>query len=199
MNKWLVALTLMVTTQFAMAGLPPDQLVKKTSEDVLAIVKTDKDIQSGNMSKIYALAEEKVLPNTDMETVCRLVLGKNWNIANPDQKAAFLKEFKTLLMRTYATALSKYKNQPIDYKAFRMQPDDKLVSVKTVVTPDGGQPIGIDYTLQKNADNWKLIDIVVENVSLVTNYRSQFAQEVRQNGLDVLIKKLVDKNNAATK
>lgn len=175
----------------------PDELVKKTAEDVLAIVKTDKDIQAGDQNKIFALAEEKILPNFDFDRVSRLVLGKNWTKATPEQKAAFQSEFRTLLLRTYATALSKYKNQTIEYKPFRMTDDANTATVKTQILQPGGQPVAVDYTLAKEQNVWKVYDIVIEGVSLVTNYRGQFSQEVRQNGLDSLIKKLTDKNAAA--
>ena len=180
---------------FAMEG--PDELVKRTAEDVLAIVKADKDIQAGNQDKIYALAEEKILPNFNFDRVSRLVLGKNWTKATPEQKTAFQAEFRTLLLRTYATALSKYKNQVIEYKPLRMTDGANSASVKTQILQQGGQPIAVDYTLAKEKDAWKVYDIVIEGVSLVTNYRGQFSQEVRQNGLDSLIKKLSDKNAVA--
>lgn len=180
---------------FAMES--PDELVKRTAEDVLAIVKTDKDIQAGNQDKLFALAEEKILPNFNFDRVSRLVLGKNWTKATPEQKTAFQAEFRTLLLRTYATALSKYKNQVIEYKPMRMTDSTNSASVKTQIFQQGGQPIAVDYTLAKEKDAWKVYDIVIEGVSLVTNYRGQFSQEVRQNGLDSLIKKLADKNTAA--
>jgi phospholipid transport system substrate-binding protein len=176
----------------------PDELVKRTAEDVLTIVKTDKDIQAGDQQKIFALAEEKILPNFNFDRVSRLVLGKNWSRATPDQKTAFQKEFKTLLLRTYATALSKYKNQTIDYKPFKLMDGASTATVKTAIQQQGGQPIGVDYSLEKQVDSsWKVYDIIIEGVSLVTNYRGQFTQEIRQNGLDSLVKKLADKNKMA--
>ncbi len=183
------------TVSFAIES--PDELVKRTAEDVLATVKSDQDIQAGNQEKIFALTEEKILPNFNFDKVSRLVLGKNWTKASPEQKAAFQAEFRTLLIRTYATALSKYKNQTIEYKPLRMTDGASTASVKTQIVQPGGQPIAVDYSLEKQADTWKVYDIVIEGVSLVTNYRGQFAQEIRQNGLDSLIKKLGDKNKAA--
>ncbi len=198
MKKWWMAVAMMLLSSAAMAGMTPDQLVKKTADDVIDVIKNDKDIQAGNQQKIFALAEEKILPNFDFEKVSRLVLGKNWTNATPEQKTAFQAEFKTLLLRTYATALSKYKNQAIEYKPFRMEAGAEAATVKTAIQQPGGDPIGVDYTLSKKGDDWKVFDIVIEGVSLVTNYRSQFAQEIRQNGLDSLTKKLSDKNKAAT-
>lgn len=198
MKKWWMAVAMWLLSGVAMAGMTPDQLVKKTADDVIEVIKNDKDIQAGNQQKIFALAEEKILPNFDFEKVSRLVLGKNWTNATPEQKTAFQAEFKTLLLRTYATALSKYKNQTIEYKPFRMEAGAESATVKTAIQQPGGDPISVDYSLGKKADDWKVFDIVIEGVSLVTNYRSQFAQEIRQNGLDSLTKKLDDKNKAAT-
>jgi len=203
MKKLLFTMSLLVslsllgfsTSSFALDG--PDELVKKTAEDVLATVKNDKDIQAGDQAKIFALAEEKIVPNFNFDKVSRMVLGKNWTKATPDQKTAFQAEFRTLLIRTYATALSKYRNQTIEYKPFRMVNESTIASVKTQIVQPGGQPIAVDYTLEKQADAWKVYDIVIEGVSLVTNYRGQFSDEIRQNGLDSLIKKLSDKNKAA--
>lgn len=181
----------------AQAEITADELVKQTAEDVLATIKNDKDIQSGNQQKIFALAEEKILPNFDFDRVCRMVLGKNWKAATPEQQAAFQKEFRSLLLRTYATALGKYRNQVIEYKPLRAEPDAKNVSVKTQILQPGGQPIAVDYSLVKVEGGWKVYDIVIESVSLVTNYRSQFSNEIRTNGLDSLNKKLAEKNKAA--
>lgn len=198
MKKWWMAVAMWLVSSVAFAAMTPDQLVKKTADDVIEVIKNDKDIQAGNQQKIFALAEEKILPNFDFEKVSRLVLGKNWTNASPEQKTAFQAEFKTLLLRTYATALSKYKNQSIEYKPFRMEAGADAATVKTAIQQPGGDPISVDYSLGKKGDDWKVFDIVIEGVSLVTNYRSQFAQEIRQNGLDSLTKKLADKNKAAT-
>ena len=196
-KKLLIAAAFLGLSISASAIEAPDALVKRTAEDVIAIVKSDKDIQAGNQAKIYELAEEKILPNFNFDRVSRLVLGKNWTKATPDQKVAFQAEFRRLLLRVYATALSKYKNQVIEYKPLRLADDAKTVTVKTSILQAGGQPIAVDYSLEKQADAWKVYDIVIEGVSLVVNYRDQFNQEIRQNGLDSLIKKLADKNKAA--
>ena len=196
-KRLLIALTLLCFSATAFAIEAPDALVKRTADDVLAVVKTDQDIQAGNQEKIFALAEEKIIPNFNFDKVSRLVLGKNWTKATPEQKTAFQTEFRSLLIRTYATALSKYKNQTIEYKPLRLADGASSATVKTLIVQPGGQPIAVDYSLEKHTDAWKVYDIVIEGVSLVTNYRGQFAQEIRQNGLDSLIKKLGDKNKAA--
>jgi phospholipid transport system substrate-binding protein len=199
--KWMFVLGFVAFAGVALAEVSPDALVKTTAEDVLTIIKNDKDIQAGNQTKIFALAEEKILPNFNFDRVSRIVLGKNWNGATKEQQDAFQKEFKTLLIRTYASALSKYKNQTIEYKPLRAQPSDTEVSVKTQINQPGGQPIEVDYSLAKETDGWKVFDIVIEGVSLVTNYRGQFNNEIRQSGMDGLIQKLVEKNksNASSK
>lgn len=196
--KFLVSLSLLLSFGLAQAEVTPDALVKQTADDVLATLKTDKDVQAGNQKKIYAIAEEKILPNFDFDRVCRMVLGKNWKAATPDQQAGFQKEFRSLLLRTYASALGKYRDQVIEYKPLRTEAGADNVSVKTQIVQPGGQPIAVDYSLVKQSGNgWKVYDIVIEGVSLVTNYRSQFSNEIRQNGLDSLIKKLAEKNRAA--
>jgi len=196
-KKFFIALSLFCFTSAAFAIESPDALVKRTAEDVLAIVKSDADIQAGDQAKIFALAEEKILPNFNFVRVSRLVLGKNWTRATPEQQASFQGEFRTLLLRTYAIALSKYKNQEIEFLPLRMAEGAKTASVKTKIIQSGAQPIAVDYRLAREGEVWKVYDIVIEAVSLVTNYRGQFSQEIRQNGLDSLIQKLADKNAAA--
>jgi phospholipid transport system substrate-binding protein len=199
--KFLVGASFLATLYsggaFASSDMAPDLLVKQTADDVLTIIKNDKEIQAGNQQKLYAVAEEKILPNFDFDRVCRMVLGKNWKSATPEQQASFQKEFRSLLLRTYSVALGKYKDQVIEYKPMRSEPDAKNVSVKTQILQSGGQPVAVDYSLVKGANGWKVYDIVIENVSLVTNYRSQFSSEIRQNGIDSLNTKLADKNKNA--
>ena len=193
----LLGVVLLALSSVAFAEVSPDVLVRTTADEVLEIVKKDKDIQAGDQKKIFALAEEKILPNFNFERVCRLVLGKYWTTATKEQKAVFQREFRSLLLRTYASALSKYRNQTIEYAPLRAEPGAKRVTVKTQVLQPGGQPIGIDYSLEKTNEHWKVYDIVIEGVSLETNYRSQFSEEIRQSSLDGLIQKLIDKNKQA--
>ena len=193
----LAVLALFANLAMANIDMAPDALVKQTADDVLTIVKNDKDIQAGNQQKLFAVVEEKILPNFDFDRVCRMVLGKNWKSASPEQQALFQKEFRSLLLRTYATALGKYRDQVIEYRPMQTDASEKNVSVKTQIIQKGGQPIAVDYSLVKGPAGWKVYDITIESVSLVTNYRSQFSSEIRQNGLDSLNKKLADKNAAA--
>ena len=172
----------------------PQELVHKTTDDVLLVLKNNQEIHT-DKQKIYQLAEEKILPNFDLERISALVLGKTWRSIDETQKQKFQAEFKTMLLRTYAVALGKYKDQEIEFKPLRMEPGDKQATVKTQIIQNGAQPISVDYVLAKTENSWKVFDIAIEGVSLVTNYRSQFAAEIKNNGIDSLISKLSEKNN----
>lgn len=172
----------------------PDGLIKKVTEDVLTIVRQDKDIQSGNTKKAIELVEAKVLPNFNFQHMTALAMGKDWNKASSEQKKRLTEEFKTLLVRTYSNALTGYRDQTIRYKPTKMQPGDDDVVVRTEVVQPGSKAIQLDYSMEKLADGWKVYDVVVAGVSLVTNYRDTFNQEVRANGVDGLLQMLVNKN-----
>ncbi len=172
----------------------PDALIKKVSDDVLTIVRQDKDIQSGNTKKAIELVEAKVLPNFNFQHMTALAMGKDWNKASSEQKKRLTEEFKTLLVRTYSNALTGYRDQTIRYKPTKMQPGDDDVVVRTEVVQPGSKAIQLDYSMEKLADGWKVYDVVVAGVSLVTNYRDTFNQEVRANGVDGLLQMLVNKN-----
>lgn len=192
----LAALALSLGVQFAAFAntIAPDALVKGVTDDVIAIVRQDKAIQSGDTRKAVDLVETKVLPYFDFAHMTRLAVGKDWRQANPEQKAALTHEFKTLLVRTYSNALTQYRNQVIDFKPLKAKPEDTDVIVRTEVRQAGAKPVQIDYALDKQADGWKVYDVMVAGVSLVTNYRDSFGQEVRTGGIDGLIKSLKDKN-----
>ena len=176
------------------ADTPPDVLVKATAQDVLAIVKQDKDIQGGNTKKVLDLVEAKVLPHFDFSRMAMLAVGRHWQKATAAQRQTLTEEFRTLLVRTYSSSLTSYKDQVIEYKPARVAPSDTDVTVRTVVSQPGAQPIPIDYSLEKTSAGWKVYDVAVDNVSLVTNYRSSFNAEVQSKGLDGLIKTLAEKN-----
>lgn len=181
------------------AETAPDVLAKNTTQEVLALIKQDKDIQSGSQKKLLDLVEAKVLPHFDFTHMTRLAVGKNWRTASPEQQKALVNEFRTLLVRTYSNSLAAYKNQVIEFKPFKMQPGETDVTVKTQVNQPGGQPIPIDYSMEKLPEGWKVYDVTVDGVSLVVNYRGSFATEVRQGGIDGLIKTLVAKNQSSAK
>lgn len=173
---------------------PPDELVKRVTDDVLNIVRTDKDIQSGNTSKAIALVEAKVLPHFNFDRMTALAVGKDWRQASPEQKKRLSEEFKTLLVRTYSNALTAYKNQKIVYKPLKMQAGDTDVMVRTEIRQPGQQAVQLDYALETQNSAWKVYDVVVAGISLVTNYRENFAQEVRAGGIDGLIAAISAKN-----
>ncbi len=174
----------------------PDVLVKKVTEEVLDIIRKDKDIQSGNAHKAAELIEAKVLPNFDFNRMTVLAVGREWRNATPAQQKALTDEFHTLLVRTYSNALTAYKSQTIDFKPFKMVAGETDVVVKTEVKQPGAKPIAIDYSLQKTDASWKVYDVIVGGVSLVTSYRDQFKQEIGASGIDGLIKSLQTKNQA---
>lgn len=178
----------------AFAQEAPDVLIKKVTDEVLTIVRQDKDIQNGNTKKVLELVEVKVLPHFDFPRMTALAMGRDWKKASDEQKKVLSDEFKTLLVRTYSNALTGYRDQTIRYAPLKMQSDDSEVVIKTEVLQPGGRPIQLNYSLEKLSEGWKVFDVVVAGVSLVTNYRDTFNQEVRANGVDGLIRMLVDKN-----
>ena len=173
----------------------PDAMIRKVTDDVLNIVRQDKDIRSGNTKKAIELVEAKVLPHFNFQRMTALAMGRDWNKANAEQKKRLTDEFKTLLVRTYSNALTGYKDQTIRYKPAKLQAGDTEVMVRTEIVQPGNKPIPLDYSLEKQPEGWKVYDVVVAGVSLVTNYRDTFNQEVRANGVDGLIDMLAKKNN----
>jgi phospholipid transport system substrate-binding protein len=175
----------------------PDVLIRATAEDVLAIVKQDKDIQAGNQKKILDLVDAKVLPHFDFVRMTQLAMGKYWRRASNEQKQALVTEFRNMLVRTYTKAFTVYRDQTIEFKPFRMAAGDTEVTVKTAINKPGAPPIPVDYEMRKTADGWKAFDVAVEGVSMVTSYRGTFGTQIEQNGIDGLIKMLSDKNATA--
>lgn len=171
--------------------VPPDVLVKTTVDEVLSVIKQTKDKRV-----LHELAEKKVLPNFDFQAMTRLAVGRSWRDANPAQQKALENAFRSLLVSTYTTALSQASNssQTVEIKPVRINPDDTDITVKTLVKEPGRQPIAIDYRMSKAPAGWKVYDVVVENLSLVTNYRGSFNSEIGRSGIDGLIKTLEEKN-----
>lgn len=188
---------LLMLGSVAAQEVAPDALVRNVSNEVLDIVRKDKDIQAGNTRKVVELAEEKVLPHFDFVRMTRLAVGKDWRQANPTQQKALVEEFRTLLVRTYSKALTEYRNQTIDIKPLKMQPGDTDVLVRSLVNQPGAKPVQIDYNLEKTDQGWKVYDISVAGVSLVTNYRGSFAQEVSAGGIEGLLATLRAKNKGS--
>ncbi|MBU3574551.1 phospholipid-binding protein MlaC [Polynucleobacter sp. UK-Mo-2m-Kol15] len=178
----------------------PDGLIKTVVSDVMASVKSDPEIQKGNIPRIVELVEKKILPYADMRRTTEMAMGPNWKKATPEQQVQLVNEFKSLLIRTYSGALSQLRDQTIQFKPLRAAPDDKEVVVRTVVI-GRGDPIPLDYRLEKTSNGWKVYDMNIMGVWLVEAYRNQFANQISQNGVDGLVKFLQDRNKqlAATK
>ncbi len=170
--------------------VPPDVLARTTTQEVLAVLKQDKDIQNGNSAKILQLVEARVLPNFDFNRMTQLAVGKHWPRATARQKQALVTEFRNLLVRTYSASLTAFSNQTVEFKPLAMKPDATDVTVRSEIRQPGGQPIPIDYSMYKTAFGWKVYDVSIDSVSLVTNYRASFATTIRQQGIDGLIKTL---------
>jgi phospholipid transport system substrate-binding protein len=198
MFRTLATFLLALVPALALAQETPDALVKRTTDEVLAIIKADKDLQSGNTSKVVRLAEQKVLPHFDFTRMARLAVGRNWAQANDAQKEAIIREFRTLLVRTYSTSLSQYRNQAIEVKPTKVGPGDKEAVVKTAVIQQGGPPIPIDYAMEKtDTGEWKVYDVVIDGASLVTTYRGTFNDQIQKGGIDGLIKTLQERNRSS--
>ena len=189
------SLFLMVGTALAQAPdqSTPDGLIKTVVSDVMACVKSDPEIQKGNIPRIVDLVEKKIVPYTDMRRTTEMAMGPNWKKATPEQQAQLVSEFKNLLIRTYSGALSQLRDQTVQFKALRAAPDDQEVVVKTVVL-GRGDPVPLDYRLEKTANGWRVYDMNIMGVWLVEAYRNQFANQISQNGIDGLVKFLQERN-----
>jgi phospholipid transport system substrate-binding protein len=189
MLGWLLAFS-------AWAVERPDTLVDSTAQEVLTIIRQDKELRAGNHAKLLDLIESKILPHFDFRRMTQLAMGKNWSKATPEQQQTLVDEFRTLLVRTYSNALSTYSDHTIKVEPLKGDPaGDTLVKTK-VIQPAGQQPIPIDYSMEKTGDGWKVYDVTVAGVSLVTNYRSTFNSQVNEGGVEKLIKTLSDKNKS---
>ncbi|MFG6463579.1 phospholipid-binding protein MlaC [Roseateles sp. DXS20W] len=201
LRRGLLAVTAFATLGLASAahaadGSAPDQLIRGLSIEVLETVKSDKDIQAGNVNKIIALVDAKVMPHVNFQRMTASAVGRFWRQATPEQQQKLQAEFKTLLVRTYAGALTQVKDQQIGLKPLRAQPTDTDVVVKTEIRGKG-DPIQLDYRLEKAGEVWKIYDVNVLGIWLADQYRNSFAQEIGANGIDGLIKSLADKNAKA--
>ena len=196
MFRILATLLAALVPALAAAQESPDALVKRTTDEILTIIKADKDVQSGNTAKVVELAEQKVLPHFDFERMTRLAVGRNWAQASDAQKQALTKEFRTLLVRTYSSSLSQYRNQTIEVKPTKLGSGDKDAVVKTAVIQQGGPQIPIDYAMEKVDSGWKVYDVIIDGASLVTTYRGTFNDQIQKGGIDGLIKTLQERNRS---
>jgi phospholipid transport system substrate-binding protein len=196
MRTLLNVLLLTLATSFGAAAqdLAPDALVKNVTLEVVELITKDKEIKAGSRAKLIKVIEAKVLPHFNFSAMTSLAMGQHWGKANPEQRKQLTEEFKTLLVRTYASALAAYSEQKFDFRPLRAKPTDTDVTVNVRVLQPGAQAVTIDYSMEKTANGWKVYDVMVGGVSLVANYRTEFANTVRASGVDGLIRDLNKKN-----
>ena len=190
---FLAAFTL-AASAWAQQQLAPNELVQKITDEVLAAVKSDKELAAGDKQKAVKLAEEKVLPYVDFEHATRLAVGRAWRDASPEQRKRLVSEFRNMLVRTYSNAIGTYQGQTLKVLPSRGKADPEETIVRTQFVRPGGQPLPIDFSMRQTEEGWKVYDITVEGVSLVLTYRSEFDAIVKQQGIDGLIKALATKN-----
>ena len=174
--------------------VPPDVLIKSLSTEVIAEIRRDKAIQAGDAAKTAALVEAKIVPHFDLRRITQLAVGPGWRRATPEQQERLTQEFKTLLVRTYAGALTSYRDQAIDFRPLRAAAGDTEVTVKSLIRQPGAEAIAVEYDLARVGTQWKVFDVRIGGISLVATYRTSFAEEMRNHGVDGLIGLLERKN-----
>lgn len=198
LNKFLVTVFALVTLAFAATAQAgeeaPDAMVKRISQEVLEIARADREIQGGNQKRVLELVEEKILPYVDFQRMTALAAGRHWREATPEQQKQLTVEFRNLLVYTYSGAISQVKDQKLDFRPFRAAAADTDVEVRSQVLQARGEPIQLNYRLQKTAAGWKIYDINVLGAWLVQTYKGSFSSEIGKSGIDGLIKVLSDKN-----
>ncbi|RBA24886.1 MlaC/ttg2D family ABC transporter substrate-binding protein [Herminiimonas fonticola] len=194
LKKLMFAAAAMTFAAYAAAQEAPDVLVKRISEEVMAIAKSDKEIQNGNSRRVQQVVEEKILPHVDFQRMTSLAAGRHWREATPDQQKQLTTEFRSLLVYTYSGAISQIRDQKLEYRPLRADPADTEVIVNTQVLQARNEPIQLSYRLAKSSNSWKIYDINVLGAWLVETYKGSFATEISKGGVDGLIKTLSDKN-----
>jgi phospholipid transport system substrate-binding protein len=194
LKRFVAGLAIAATASAALAqATAPDALIKQVSTEVIDTIKADKTLQNGDVSKIVALVDSKVMPHVNFQRMTASAVGRNWRTATPEQQKRLQEEFKTLLVRTYAGALTQVKDQAVQLKPMRAAAEDAEVVVRTEVKGKG-EPIQLDYRLEKADGGWRIYDVNVLGVWLVEQYRNQFAQDINAGGIDGLISKLAERN-----
>ena len=174
---------------------PPDELVRTTSEQVLKMAAEDPGVKNGNAAKLVDLIETRVVPHFDMNKVTRLAVGRPWRDATPEQQATLVREFQTLLVRSYAAAYTAYRQVKVEVPPLRLSGSEDEVVVKTrILLPGGAPPVGVDYAMGRHDSGWKVYNVTVDGVSLVTTYRNEFAAQIQNSGIDGLIRYLRERN-----
>jgi len=192
------ALSMVFTLSVLAAEVAPDLLAREVTDKIVVLLKANKNVYTKDHKKLYAMVDEHVLPNFDFRAMSRTVLGRYWRTADEEQRARFTREFRDLLVRTYATALLKYNDETIVYLPFRLSPDERTATVKSEVRrTDGGPPIAINYSFYRTDAGWKVYDVTIEGASLVTTYQSTYSARVQREGVNALIANLAQDNKAA--
>lgn len=198
MKQWIACAALAFAAAAGAQDTPPDELVKGVMLEIQGIITQDKELQTGDRRKTIALIEQKALPHFNFTGMTALAVGPAWQKATPEQKKRLTEEFRVLLTRTYASSLSAFREQKFDFRPLRMKPADTDVTVQVrVLQQGGGQPVDLEYDMEKTTRGWKCYDVRVAGISLVVNYRTEFANLVRQGGVDGLINALGTKNQAS--
>jgi phospholipid transport system substrate-binding protein len=200
MHRWilLIATLALAAAAPARAETAPDELIRQVSVEVIDTVKADQAIQAGDVSRIIALVDAKVMPHVNFQRMTASAVGRNWRGATPEQQKRLQEEFKVLLVRSYAGALTQVRDQTVQLKPMRANPGDHEVVVRTEVKGKG-EPVQLDYRLEKSGDTWKIYDVNVLGVWLVEQYRNSFNQEIAAGGIDGLIAKLTERNKSTPK
>ena len=194
----LLAVFFFFSTPGLAQDLGPEQLVKKMTAEVMEAIKSDKQLAAGDKQKALKLAEQKILPHVDFEEATRLAVGRGWKEATPEQRKKLVAEFRNMLVRTYSNAIGAYEGQQMKVMPVRMKAGDTDATVHNqFIRPGAPKPVLVDYSMRKTDQGWKIYDIVVEGVSLVLTYRSEFDAIAKQDGIDGLIKRLTQKNTPA--
>ena len=194
-NPLLLLLLYVFSATLAQAqGLAPDALARSVTDEVVAIIRADKEIQAGNQKKVFELVEGKVAPHFSFTNMTQLAMGRNWRQANAEQQQRLTAEFHTLLVRTYTTAFVQYRDQKVEYKPLRMAAGDTDVVVQSLIKQNSGAPVAVDYSMEKQDTGWKVYNVKIEGISLIENYRNTFNTEIQRSGVEGLIKVLADKN-----
>lgn len=189
----LLSLGMLCLATASAAVTPPDQVARETADKTLREIKTRKNELRSDPQKLYALVEEKILPHFDFDRTSQLVLGKHWKDASPEQRKRFSSAFQRMLVRSYSHALIEYDSERIEWAPLRMNETTEEVVVRSNVVRKSGPPIPIYYSVHLKNDQWLVYDVTIDAISLVTNYRGTFANEIRKNGLDSLIARLEQK------
>lgn len=195
MKSLFLSLIIAITSPLAIAAQSPDAVVKETSDGVISRIETERTALEANPEQVYELVNELVIPHFDFISMSKWVLGKNWKKASEAQRTDFVEQFKTLLVRTYARALLEYSGQEVKYFPVEQKPESNLAVVRTELVTAGSKPFPVAYRMHQKNEVWKVVDVAVDGVSLVSTYRGSFASQIKKEGFDSLIQKLVDKND----